>query len=61
MCFYLTYKRHPGSGTNLTRSDVYGMDWERILWEWEMLTETWEQESAALAGKKRSPIEDVGE
>lgn len=59
MCFYLTYKRHPGSGTNLTRSDVYAMTWERILWEWQKLHDVWETEAAAVNGKRGRSIEDM--
>lgn len=58
MCFWLTFKRYPGSGTNLTRSDVYDMTWERLVWEWEMLQETWEAEANAVNGKPRRSLGD---
>lgn len=35
--FRLTYKRHGGSGTNLTKSEVFELDWGMMVWWLERL------------------------
>lgn len=46
--FWLTYKRAPhGSGTNLTRGDVLGMEMGEILETWKRLTDAWDAEDRA--------------
>ena len=46
--FWLTYKRAPhGTGTNLTRADIAGMELSEILWWWKQLRETWDEEDKA--------------
>ena len=51
--FFLRYKRHGGSGTNLTHTDIMEFDLGRVYDEWKWLIEQWESENKAIEAANR--------
>jgi hypothetical protein len=46
--FAATYRSHGGSGSNLTLTEAFELDWSRMEWWYEQVEEYRKQEAAAI-------------